>query len=124
MQKAFASWKYQIWRLRVLLGWCLGDACELVWRFLTSERGLADIFTLQVAAWERLESGPVHILKRHMTSWDLLGELLEVLGNVLGSLKWFLEGLEGNDLATLRQGFETIVILRVRDLRRVHFRLY
>ena len=80
--------------------------------------------TLQVTAWERLESGPVHILKRHVTSWELLGELLEVLSNGLGGLKLFLEGLEDDDLAILRQGFETMVILLLRDLQRIYFRLY
>ena len=51
---------------------------------MTSERGLAYILKLHVAARERPESGPGHMLSRHGTSWELPGELLEVLGNVLG----------------------------------------
>ena len=58
--------------------------------------------------WSFLKAGPGPILKRHETFWILLGELLEVLGNVLGGLKLFLEGFEDDDLAILRKGFETI----------------
>ena len=56
MQNASEPWKCQIWRLLFLVVWCLGDARERVWRFLTSEGGLAYILTPQVAAWGRLES--------------------------------------------------------------------
>ena len=54
MQEAIDPWKCQIWRLLFLVDCCFGSACELVWRFLTSEGVLAYISTL-------LESGPGHI---------------------------------------------------------------
>ena len=44
-----------------------------------------------------MTAGPGHILKRHETFWQLLGELLEGLGKILGGEKSFLEGLEDDD---------------------------
>ena len=87
-----------------------------LWRFLTSDGSLAYILTLHVTAWERVQSGAGHILNRPGTSWELLGELLAVLSNVLGSLKCFLEGLKDDDLVILRQCFETMIILLLREL--------
>ena len=80
--------------------------------------------TLHVVVWERLESGVGHILKHHEPFLGASRELLEVLGNFLGVFKLFLEGLENDDRAILRQGFDTMVILLLRELRRVHFPLY
>ena len=71
--------------------WYLRDACELVWWFETRESGLGEVLKLHLASWEHPESGLGEVLKLHVASWEVLEDLLEALGNVLGSLKLILE---------------------------------